>query len=430
MDRAPRGGPSGLVEHYFRHEYGRLVSTLARRFGLGALDTVEDAVQEALAVALTSWSLRGVPADPGGWLYTVASNALFDRVRREAAWGRARTRGAAERDEAPESPAAGLAGDIDDDQLRMLFVCCDGRLPPESQVALSLKVLCGFSAGEIALRLFTTEANVYKRLTRAREALREAAPDLDTPPDVAARLPAVQTVLYLLFNEGYGAAQGGSLVRQELCDEALRLGHMLLGHPQCDRPSTRALVALFHLHAARLSTRVDAAGELLTLSAQDRSRWDRQHTWLGLRWLEAAAEGELFSRYHAEAAIAAEHMLAPSFAETRWEEIAGLYELLDRVAPSPLNAMNRAVAIAEARGAQAGLDALDGVRLPPGIAGYYLWDAVVGDLMRRAGRREQARPYLERALASAPTEAERSLLRRRVEACSAGAATPADESPR
>lgn len=416
MTDPPREGATELVAHYFRRESGRLVSTLARRFGIGTLADVEDAVQEALLVALTSWSLRGVPEDPAGWLYRVSFNALVDRMRRAAAWDRTAERLAADPSSVdPSSPS--LTSEVDDDLLRMPFVCCDPALPVESQIVLSLKVLCGLSAGEIALRLFTTETNVYKRLTRARHLLRERAVVLDTPVDVATRLPAVHTVLYLLFNEGYGSARGDALVRRELCDEALRLGHLLLGHPPCDRPETRALVALFHLHAARLPTRVDAAGELLTLAEQDRSRWDHEHKWLGLRWLEAAAEGAVFSRYHAEAAIAAEHVLAPSFAETRWREIADLYLLLDRQVPSPLNALNRAVAIAEADGAQAGLDALEGVRLPPGMAGYYLWDAVVGDLMRRAGRGAQARHYLERALSAAPTDAERSLLRRRLSVC-------------
>lgn len=420
MTREPPAGPSGLVEHYFRHEYGRLVASLTRRFGLDALARVEDAVQEALLTALTAWSLKGVARDPGAWLYQVAFNTLRDQARRDGAWRRASQRlGDGSDAEAPDHEAA-LRGEIPDDELRMLFVCCDHRLPAPSQLALALKVLCGFSVREVALRLLTTEENVYKRLNRARETLREAAVDLDTPPDIAARLPAVHAVLYLLFNEGYCAASGASLVRHELCREALRLAHMLLRHEGCDTPAGRALVALFHLQCARLGTRVDAAGELLTLAEQDRTCWDREEILLGLRWLQASAAGGTFSRYHAEAAIAAEHALAPSCAETRWEEIAELYAMLDRQAPSPLNALNRAVALAEARGAQAGLDSLEGVRLPPGIAGYYLWDAVVGDLLRRVGRDAQARVCLSRALQAAPTEAERALLRRRLTALDGG----------
>jgi RNA polymerase sigma factor (sigma-70 family) len=413
VEASAHDDPAGLVDHYFRHAYGRLVATLARRFGLGALSRVEDAVQEALLTALTAWSLKGIPRDPGAWLYQVAFNTLRDQSRRDGAWRRSAERLAADDPtEPPDDPA--LRGELHDDELRMLFVCCDDRLPAPSQLALALKVLCGFSVREVALRLLTTEENVYKRLTRAREALREHDLDLDVVPDLDARLPAVHTVLYLLFNEGYCAASGESLVRHELCREALRLAHMLLTHPRGDTPPGRALVALFHLQSARLSTRVDAAGELLTLAEQDRAGWDREEILLGLRWLQASASGAVFSRYHAEAAIAAEHALAPTFADTRWDEIAGLYTLLDRTAPSPLNALNRAVALAEAHGAQAGLNSLEGVRLPPGLAGYYLWDAVVGDLLRRAGCASQARVCLSRALAGAPTEAERALLRRRL----------------
>lgn len=412
MEAGAPDDPAGLVDHYFRHAYARLVATLARRFGLGALARVEDAVQEALLTALTAWSLKGIPRDPGAWLYQVAFNTLRDQSRRDGAWRRSAERLAHDESAAPTEPS--LRGEIHDDELRMLFVCCDDRLPAPSQLALALKVLCGFSVREVALRLLTTEENVYKRLTRAREALREHDLDLDAPPDLDARLPAVHAVLYLLFNEGYCAASGESLVRHELCREALRLAHMLLTHEGCDTPPGRALVALFHLQSARLSTRVDAAGELLTLAEQDRGGWDREEILFGLRWLQASASGAVFSRYHAEAAIAAEHALAPSFAETRWDEIAALYALLDRTAPSPLNALNRAVALAEAHGAQAGLNSLEGVRLPPGLAGYYLWDAVVGDLLRRAGNIPQARVCLSRALAGAPTEAERALLRRRL----------------
>lgn len=419
MPDVPREGPPALVDHFFRHSYGRLVSTLARRFGLAHLASIEDAVQQALLLALTSWSLRGVPDDPDAWLHRVAYNDLMDRLRRAGAWRRAVERGAGDTDRETAPIEAYLPGEVADDQLRMLFVCCDPEIPPASQLVLALKILCGFGIDEIARRLFTTAANVYKRFERGRERLAQKACSLDTPADLADRLPGVQAVLYLFFNEGYGAARDDMLVRRELCGEALRLAHLLVAHPAGDVPSTRALVALLHLHAARLPTRVDAAGELLTLAAQDRSRWDREHVRVGLAWLAASADGDLCSRYHLEAAIAAEHTTARAYAETKWLEIADLYLALDRLAPSPLNHLNRAVAIAEVRGPDAGLAALEGVRLPPGIASYYLWDAVVGNLHRRAGNRAAARTCLTRALAGAPTAAERALLRRRLASCNA-----------
>lgn len=406
-----------LVEHFFRHAYGRVVAALARRFGLDALEAAEDAIQEAMGIALQSWPARGRPADPTAWLYQVANRHLLDRLRRADRWDRIHAAHPGEvHGAAAHEPATSFALEIGDDDLRMLFVCCDPSLPVESQIALALKLLCGFSTREIALRLFTTEANIYKRLERGRARLADRPLALDTPPDVGARLPAVHAVLSLLFNEGYGA-RGDALVRRELCDEALRLCARLLEHPDANTPPTRALRALMHLHMARLPTRVDDAGELLTLEEQDRSLWDRAHIEQGLWWLQASAEGATFTRFHAEAAIAMEHVTATTFADTRWLEIARLYLLLDRVAPSPLNRLNRAVAIACAEGPQAGLDSLEGVRLPPGIEAFYLWDAVVGDLQRRAGDRGAAKVRLTRALAAAPSDAERALLRRRLEAC-------------
>jgi predicted RNA polymerase sigma factor len=265
------------------------------------------------------------------------------------------------------------------------------------------------------LRLFTSEGNVLKRLGRARDRLREMPPDFDglSLQAMTSRLPSVHVVLYLLFNEGYLSAQPDRTVRRELCDEAIRLTTLLAKHPVGATPETFALLALMHLHGARIPARLDGMGGLLLLEKQDRSLWDQDQIRLGAVWLQLAASGETFTRFHAEAGIAAEYVFSPSYAETRWQEIADLYEMLDRIAPSPLNAMNRAVAIAEWRGPEAGLAALHAVEPPPWLLGYYLWDAVLGELHRRAGHDEEARRYIDRALASAPTDAERELLRQR-----------------
>jgi RNA polymerase sigma-70 factor (ECF subfamily) len=257
---------------------------------------------------------------------------------------------------------------------------------------------------------------VLKRLGRARARLREASADFDAIPldSLGSRLPSVHMVLYLLFNEGYLAAQADRAIRRELCDEAIRLATLLAEHPVGATPETFALLALMHLHGARLASRLDEMGGLLLLEEQDRSLWDQDEIGVGAAWLQKAASGETFTRFHAEAGIAAEHAFAPSFAETRWNEIAGLYEVLERIAPSPLNAMNRAVAIAEWRGPEAGLAFLKAIEPPPWLLGYYLWDAVMGELHRRAGHHEEARRCIDRALATAPTDAERALLRRRL----------------
>ena len=300
----------------------------------------------------------------------------------------------------------------------MLFVCCDDAIPKDSRLVLALKTLCGFSTAEIALRLFTSEGNVIKRLGRARDRLRDSArfrrasaADARTPD-----CPASIWCCTYIFNEGYLSAQPDRTIRRELCDEAIRLTTLLAEHPVGATPETFALLALMHLHAARLNARLDAMGGLLLLEEQDRSLWDQDHIRLGAAWLQKSASGESFTRFHAEAGIAAEHVFAASFAETRWNEIANLYEMLERLAPSPLNAMNRAVAIAESQGPESGLAFLKAVEPPPWLLGYYLWDAVLGELYRRAGQNDEARHCIERALASAPTDAERELLRRRLAA--------------
>jgi len=406
-----------LVEHFFRHEYGRLVALLTRKVGIRHLDLVEDAVQSALMDALIAWTARGRPDDPGAWLYRVASNNLIGDLRRSAGRHRILERAVdAIPERASPPPPSFFAGEVADDMLRMLFVCCDEAIPRESQLVLALKTLCGFSTAEIALRLFTSEANVYKRLARARDRLRQVPPDVETPTVdmLRSRLAAVHTVLYLLFSEGYLSAHAEQAIRGELCDEAIRLATVLAEHPVGAVPDTFALLALMHLHAARLGARCDGTGGLLLLEEQDRSLWDRERMRLGAAWLERSARGEVFSRFHAEAGIAAEHCFAPSFGETRWKEISDLYAMLERIDPSPLHVMNRAVAVAEWQGPNAGLSLLQALAPPTWLTDSYLWDAVLGDLHRRAGNLVIARQHRERALAAAPTEAVRNLLQRRL----------------
>jgi RNA polymerase sigma-70 factor (ECF subfamily) len=415
-DRSGATAP-GLVEHFFRHEYGRLVALLTRKVGVRHLDLVEDAVQGALLAALTAWTAHGRPDDTGAWLYRVASNNLMGDLRRTAGRHRLLERAVDAGRERADSPAAPyFAGEVADDMLRMLFVCCDEAIPLESQLVLALKTLCGFSTAEIALRLFTSDANVYKRLARARDRLREAPLDVQTPPldTLRSRLSSVHAVLYLLFNEGYLSAHAEQAIRRELCDEAVRLATLLAEHAVGAVPETFALLALMHLHAARLGARCDGMGALVLLEEQDRALWDRERIRLGVEWLERSASGDVFTRFHAEAGIAAEHCFAPSFRQTRWREIADLYAMLERIAPSPLHTMNRAVAVAEWQGPEAGLALLQALAPPAWLAGSYLWDAVLGDLHRRAGNLEIAQRHTERALTSAPTEAVRDLLRRRL----------------
>jgi RNA polymerase sigma factor (sigma-70 family) len=412
-----------LPDHYFRHQFGRLVPVLSRRFGVHRLELCEDAVQTALLRAAQAWPTQGTPDDKSAWLFRVARNEVLGSLRRER-------RSPVSLDSAEQAPDARaevtalLESEVKDDQLRMLFTCGDPALARESQLVFALKTLCGFSVDEIALRLFQSPEAVYKRLSRARATLRErmTAPEraeLDTPPldELAARLPAVLQIIYLLFTEGYSSAQPDRLIRRELCEEAIRLGLLLAEHPLGGAVETHALLALMYLDAARFDARVDGAGGLLLLEEQDRSLWDRSLIHAGIAHLHRSARGDLLSRYHIEAGIAAEHCLAPAYAETRWDEIARLYQLLDGVAPSPINTLNRSIALAEWQGAAAGLALLESLEPPNWLLGYYLWDATLGELYRRQGDRGRASAHLTRALEAAPTHAEKALLRRRLDVC-------------
>ena len=389
-----------LPEHWFRRELGRLVSILSRRFGLDRMELCEDAAQTALLRATQSWSST-LPEDPGAWLYRVAHNYVLDELRRE------------KRDEgyAADVHAEYAEQEVQDDVLRLLFVCADPAIAPESQLVLALKTLCGFSTGEIALRLFQTEAAVHKRLQRARLRLRG---DAEIPSIDPERVQSVLHMLYLLFNEGYSSAHPDRVIRRELCDEALRLALMLKEDPAGALPETDALVALMCFHAARFDARVDGMGGLLLLEEQDRARWDRDLIQRGVEHLTRSARGGTLSRYHAEAGIAAEHCLAPSYAETNWREIVRLYEVLERIAPSPLNVLNGAIALAEWKGPDAGLAAIEAIKPPGWLVGYYLWDATLGELHRRRGDRERALAHTRSALAAAPTNPEKALLGRRL----------------
>lgn len=389
-----------LPEHWFRHELGRLVSILSRRFGVHRMELCEDAAQTALLRATQSWASE-LPDNPGAWLYRIAHNYVLDELRRER------------RDERylAEVEVGYAQQEVHDDVLRLLFVCADPAIPAESQLVLALKTLCGFGIEEIALRLFQSEDAVNKRLQRARAALRDQAEVRSLDPE---RVPGVLHMLYLLFNEGYSSTQPDRVIRRELCDEALRLALMLKDDPTGALPETDALVALMCFHAARFDARIDDVGGLLLLKEQDRSLWDRELVERGLAHLARSARGEKLSRYHVEAGIAAEHCLAASYAETNWEEIVHLYAVLDHIAPSPLNVMNRAIALAEWKGPDAALATLSALQAPSWLLDHYLWDATLGELHRRRGDRDRAIEHTKRALAAAPTNPEKNLLERRL----------------
>lgn len=405
------------IEHIFRYEYGKLVATLLRRVGAQHLEIVEDSIQSALMAGVESWSIKGLPDNPSAWLYKVASNKLMDELRQRAGHDRLLLQHANEFIGVLAIPPEHFSSkELQDDMLRMLFVCCNSVVPIESQLVFALKSLCGFSIREIAQRLFISEGNAYKRFSRSRTYLKKyplESWDLNHA-EYSSRLPSVNKVLYLIFTEGYLSVNHEMSIREELCEEAIRLATILVNHKAGQMPETFALLALMYLHMARMTARQDSSGGLILLEQQDRTLWDKQKIQTGLEWLEKSSYGDNLSRYHAEAGIAAEHCLAPSFHETRWDKIAENYLLLEKVAPSAIHRLNRAVAVAEWRGPAAGLDVLQGFEPPSWLTGSYQWSAVLADLHQRCGNVHMAKSYRDDAVNSAPTPAIKQLLLRRL----------------
>jgi RNA polymerase sigma factor (sigma-70 family) len=407
-------------DHLFRREAGRMVATLTRIFGVHNLALAEDVVQDAFCRALEVWKFRGVPENPSAWLMATAKNRALDVLRRERT---ARTFAPelgrlleSEWTLAPVVEEMFGANAIKDDQLRMMFSCCHPRLPEEAQVALVLHILCGFSVSEIASAFVSSHAAIEKRISRAKRVLAGSKRlfDVTGADDFSGRLPAVQRALYLLFNEGYHGASPESAVRADLCQEAMRLTGLLLDYPLAAMPATFALSALMCLHAARSPARVDAWGNLTSLFDQDRTRWDSRLMAEGQRLLDLSATGKELTEYHVEAAIASVHVTAHRTEETDWGRIVALYDTLMAIRPSPVVALNRAIAIAQHEGPQRGLEEIRSIARSDRLATYPFYFAALGDLELRSGRREAANGHFRAALAVARNPMERRFLERRV----------------
>jgi RNA polymerase sigma factor (sigma-70 family) len=412
---------SQVIEHLFRHESGKMVAILTGIFGTEHLTLAEDVVQEALARALQTWPFYGVPRNPSAWIMRASRNLALDVVRREKVFREKEPEIARLMDRESAAPDAAAFSDqkIADDRLRMILVCSHPLISPEDQVALALKSLCGFSPAEIAKAFLTTEAAIAKRLTRAKQRIREARIPFEIPEgaDLARRLDGVLRTLYLLFNEGYKASTGDSLVREELCREAIRLAGLLAAHPAGDQPRTHALLALMHLNAARLPARLDREGNLVRLREQDRSRWDRPLIARGLFHLAQSAAGSEITEYHLQAGIAACHCAAKDYAATDWRQILELYDRLVEFDDSPVVALNRAVAVAEVSGPQAGIDAIGTIRNLRTLEAYYLLHAVLGEFEERLNHLPAAAVHFRKALELAEIRSEQAFLSRRLWAC-------------
>jgi RNA polymerase sigma factor (sigma-70 family) len=412
-----------LTDHLFRHEAGRMVAVLTRIFGVRNLALAEDVVQDAFCRALEVWAFRGVPENPSAWLMAAAKNRALDVLRRERT---ARTYEpelsrflGSEWTLAPEIEEMFTDKAIKDDQLRVMFSCCHPRLPEEAQVMLILHILCGFGVEEVASAFVTTYTAVEKRIPRAKKILAGSKKLFDTraPADFTARLPAVLRAIYLLFNEGYHGASAEFAVRAELCQEAIRLARLLLEHPLGATPATYALTALMYLGAARLPGRVDAAGDLNSLADQDRSKWDRNLISEGLNYLDLAASGPNITEYHVEAAISSVHAIATRLEDTDWDEIVSLYDTLMTIHPSPIVALNRAIAIAQRDGPERGLEEIDSIADADRLQSYPFYAAALGELELRRGQYDSASAHFLTAIGLARNEMEQRFLKQRLSAC-------------
>jgi RNA polymerase sigma-70 factor (ECF subfamily) len=400
-----------IIETLYRSESGRVLATLVRL--LGDLDLAEESMHEAFAAALESWPQAGIPDKPRPWLISTARFKAIDAMRRRARFDGAQ-RDLALYMEARISEVPEENEEIDDDRLRLIFTCCHPALPPEGQVALTLREICGLTTEEIARAFLVTPATLAQRIVRAKAKIRETPIpyEVPTPQELPERLDAVLQVIYLVFNEGYSAAAGAEVTRAELTGEAIRLGRLLTGlQPE---PEVIGLLALMLLQESRRAARTSPAGELILLENQDRSLWNREQIAEGVALVEKALKSRRFGSYALQAAIAAVHAEAKSAAATDWRQIVALYNQLVRIQPSPVVHLNRAVAIAMRDGPEAGLRHIDAVLEHGELANYYLAHSARADMYRRLGRTAEARSSYEKALALTQQEPERQFLQERI----------------
>jgi len=407
---------SRTIETLYRSESGRVLATLVRL--LGDLDLAEEAMHEAFAAALESWPQTGIPDKPRPWLISTARFKAIDNMRRRARFD------GAQRDliahmESRTNDAPLEDEEIEDDRLRLIFTCCHPALPPEGQVALTLREICGLTTEEIARAFLVTPATLAQRIVRAKAKIREThiPYEVPGPEELPERLDAVLQVIYLVFNEGYSAAAGTEVTRADLTGEAIRLGRLLIElQPESEGgdPEIMGLLALMLLQESRRAARTSPSGELILLEHQDRALWNHEQIAEGVALVEKALKSRRFGAYTLQAAIAAVHAEAESTAATDWRQIVALYNQLVRIQPSPVVQLNRAVAIAMRDGPEAGLAHIDAVLEHGELANYYLAHSARADMYRRLGRTAEARSSYEKALSLTQQEPERQFLQERI----------------
>lgn len=406
-----KAAPQKTLDHLFRHEYARLVALFTNKYGAFRLDLVEDAVQESLYKAARQWSFQPMPDNPSAWLYRVVNNQVIDYLRKE-------NRSVSYEQAGPSDPVADEMPEdkvIVDDQLRMIFACCHPTMKPTEQLMLSLKLLCGLSVKEIARALLKQEEATKRAITRAKIKFREEVGELKVPDgaDLEDRLEAVLQVIYLLFNEGYKATEGNQLMKQDLCEEAIRLAFLLTNEPSCDKGELKALISMMLFKAARFPARTDEAGNLLTLENQDRSKYDEDHIKWAWQFLRDSAKFQDSSVYQLEAAISCYYTTAATYEKTNWKAILGLYDTLVKLKPVPVVQMSRILVLSKVKGAEVALTEMEG--LEDMIQGNQSFLALKADLYAETGNWSAARVHLQKAIGQALNIAERRFFEKKLQ---------------
>lgn len=406
------------MEHLFRTEYGKLVAIVTRMLGTSHLQLAEDIVQETLIAALDHWATGPIPDRPAAWLIQVAKRKTLNEIKRRKMIETHHKTGFRGPDGMFELDAVFGKNEIKDSQLRMIFTCCHPALTVESQIALTLKVLCGFGIREVAHALLTTESTINKRLYRAKNRIRETRLPFTIPqgPELSRRLETVSLTLYLLFNEGYHATHSNRVIRRELCLEAIRLTQLLIDQFQ-ENPQLCALLSLMCFHTARFDARIDDRGTIVLLEDQDRKLWSQELINIGMQYLQKSTQTDTLSAYHLEAGIGAEHCMAKSFESTNWQSIYDRYLLLEQVKPNPIITLNLAIIQSQLEGIETSLLLLDKLTDHPALKSYHLLPATQGIFYMKLEQYQRATPYLEKALSLMNSAAEKQFLEQKLAIC-------------
>lgn len=406
-----------LIEHLFRTEYGKLLSILTKFFGSSYLELAEDVVQETLISALNHWSVEGIPDNPSAWLVQVAKRKALNELKRNKMMQKHHQLNLVD-NLSSEIDSLFLEDEIEDSQLRMIFTCCHPAIPQESQIALTLKTLCGFGSKEVAKALLNNESTINKRIYRAKETIKASSLSFDIPQgkELDKRLDTVSLTLYLLFNEGYNSASNDSSIRKDLCLEAVRLTQLLVRHFN-ENTKLCALLSLMCFHTARFDARIDDHGAIILFEDQNRSLWNVELIQIGMQYLKKSMKGEDLSAYHIEANIAAHHCTAVSFKDTNWESIYHQYQLLKELKPNPVILLNLAIIQSQIKGYKSSLKELAKLSEHKILSNYHLLPATQGIFNMKIGNIPKAMDYLNLALSQNPPMAEKHLLEKKRNEC-------------